>query len=884
MKIFTAIGISLFFSLNIFAQNNIPSYMPTNGLVGWWPFNGNANDESNNGNNGTVNGATLTTDRFGISNKAYHFIRDLNQSINLNSINLPNDFAISCWYKKENNFGVQNLVSKYSSSGGYCLIFGEGILYAHTNYGTGFGDVCSTPWSSDLNIWHQAVLNLQTGIISFYIDGQLIWQCTNMNSSIPNTDMTYIGRQSGTLNENFEGSIDEIGIWNRALTPQEITALYQGASTPTITSGGNLGINTNTPHPSAALDITDTQRGLLIPRMTASQRNNISNPAEGLMVYQTNDSSGFWFYNVQSWSNINSKGIKGDQGEQGPQGEQGIQGFLPNGTTAGNTPFWNGTSWVTNNSNIYNNGGNVGIKTSTPNASAALEINSTNSGLLPPRMTAAQRDSIANPVAGLIVYCTNCGITGDMQYYDGSAWRSMNMGLGVAAVLPPAVLTSLISNISTTTITCGGNVTDTGSSAVSVRGVCWSTSPIPTVSLSTKTTDGSGLGIFESNLTNLSPNTTYYLRAYASNSSFTRYGNELSFTTSSIVLPFVNTNSVSNITQISATCGGLVSNDGGASVISRGISWSTSPNPTNALSTKTVDGTGIGGFSSSISGLTANTTYYVRAYASNSIGLSYGSEKIFTTQGLTVPVLTTSTATSITFNSALSGGDISSDGGSLVSSRGLCWDTLPSPTINNQKTTDGSQTGSFTSSLTGLVAGKTYYIRAYAVNGVGVAYGNEVSFTTDALPYIGQAYGGGIIFYIDGSGQHGLIAATSDQGVAVWGCYGSSMPGAQSAAIGTGAINTAAIMANCGGSGIAARLCDNLVLNGYSDWFLPSKDELVVMYQNRTLIGGFQSGYYWSSTEAYPEYAWFYGIYQGNIYSSFEKKYNNYYVRAVRAF
>ena len=97
-----------------------------------------------------------------------------------------------------------------------------------------------------------------------------------------------------------------------------------------VSSAQNVGIGTNTPHPSAALDITDTQRGLLIPRMTASQRNNIQNPAEGLMVFQTDDSTGFWFYSGQKWSTINSKGIKGYQGEQGqvgPQGNQGEQGI-----------------------------------------------------------------------------------------------------------------------------------------------------------------------------------------------------------------------------------------------------------------------------------------------------------------------------------------------------------------------------------------------------------------------------------------------------------------------------------------------------------------------------------------------------------------------------
>lgn len=133
-------------------------------------------------------------------------------------------------------------------------------------------------------------------------------------------------------------------------------------------------------------------------------------------------------------------------------------------------------------------------------------------------------------------------------------------------------------------------------------------------------------------------------------------------------------------------------------------------------------------FSYSFTGLTAGNTYYVRAYATNNEGTAYGEEVSFVM--LNVPTVTTTTVSSIANTTATSGGNVISDGGATVSARGVCWSTSHNPTTSNSKTTNGTGTGSFTSSLTGLTAGTTYYVRAYATNSAGTAYGNEVSFTT----------------------------------------------------------------------------------------------------------------------------------------------------------
>jgi hypothetical protein len=149
-----------------------------------------------------------------------------------------------------------------------------------------------------------------------------------------------------------------------------------------------------------------------------------------------------------------------------------------------------------------------------------------------------------------------------------------------------------------------------------------------------------------------------------------------------------------------------------------------------------------------------------------------------------------------------------------------------------------------------------------------------------SLLNIGQSYGGGIIFYVDGTGQHGLIAAPSDQSSGVWGCAETSI--ATSTAIGTGQANTTAIVNGCTDTGIAAKICNDLDLNGYNDWFLPSKDELNQMYLHKAAIGGFADYGYWSSSEFSADNAWLQGFGDGsqpNISKS-----STFNVRAVRAF
>jgi M6 family metalloprotease-like protein len=197
-------------------------------------------------------------------------------------------------------------------------------------------------------------------------------------------------------------------------------------------------------------------------------------------------------------------------------------------------------------------------------------------------------------------------------------------------IIPPAVTTTVPSAIQSTSAATGGNVSSDGGATVTARGVCWGLTANPAVSGS-HTSDGSGTGSYSSSLGGLSPNTTYHVRAYATNSLGTGYGTDIAFTTSQgIVLPAVTTLAPSSVTATGAAAGGNVSSDGGATVTARGVCWGLTANPAFSGS-HTTDGAGTGSYSSSLGGLSSNTTYHVRAYAANSLGTAYGGDIPFTT-------------------------------------------------------------------------------------------------------------------------------------------------------------------------------------------------------------------------------------------------------------
>ena len=226
-----------------------PAYVPTNGLVGWWPFSGNANDESGNGNDGTVNGATLTTDRFGTANAAYDF-DGVNDFIDISSIagsiQDSNGFTLNCWFNSgfnttttawDNAIFSANFQSPMDNIFRICLNYSGqvylGVANSGITYGTGLND----------NQWHMLTFTREPGAASqsyyIYLDQTLIGSGSAVIAWETATIFA-IGAEhdDGTTNDFYTGLIDDIGIWNEALTECEISDLYTSSSINTVTQTG----------------------------------------------------------------------------------------------------------------------------------------------------------------------------------------------------------------------------------------------------------------------------------------------------------------------------------------------------------------------------------------------------------------------------------------------------------------------------------------------------------------------------------------------------------------------------------------------------------------------------------------------------------------------
>lgn len=342
----------------------------------------------------------------------------------------------------------------------------------------------------------------------------------------------------------------------------------------------------------------------------------------------------------------------------------------------------------------------------------------------------------------------------------------------------PTVTTAAVSDIATNWATCGGNVIHDGDTAVIARGVCWSTSQNPTIA-DAHTTDGTGTGSFTSTITGLIPSTIYSARAYATTREGTSYGEEVTFTTAAS-------------THIGTTCGDyLIVGENSYTTHPYGNQcWMTqnlrntngseffnwfdaiASCPTGWHLPSADEWASLGSFVDNNNSQDSYIPlffegiddkqfwqsdnmpyYYDNNYIVALVSYIYGRHidaytgmGYFAHEGVDIgvlvryirdgnaaallPTVITSAASGIAATSAISGGNVTDDGGATVTARGVCWSTSQNPTIANAHTTDGIGTGFFTSNITGLTPNTTYYVRAYATNFEGTSYGQEVSLHT----------------------------------------------------------------------------------------------------------------------------------------------------------
>jgi len=375
------------------------------------------------------------------------------------------------------------------------------------------------------------------------------------------------------------------------------------------------------------------------------------------------------------------------------------------------------------------------------------------------------------------------GLTGGTSYnfllvpftWDGTNAATYNYlttsapTASATAITNPAITTTTaISAITSSSASSGGSGITANGGTISAKGVVWNTSTAPTTANSS-TTDGTGTASFSSSLTSLSAQTLYYVRSYATNDVGTAYGNELTFYTLSneptaAASSFTATANGSSQIDLSWTAGTFP----GAGASNSGYIILRRIDSTNPTTTSVTDGiapaslslpsgttlvtTITAGTTTSYNhtGLAASTQYnYIiipftwngsNAATYNYYLTSAPNANATTDAGFPTVDITTA-ASSITNNSASSGGSDLIEGGSAITAKGVAYNTTGTPTTANNTTSNGSGTANFTSSLTGLSAQTLYYVRAYVTNSAGTGYGNEISFRTLSNPATAQASG-----------------------------------------------------------------------------------------------------------------------------------------------
>jgi hypothetical protein len=363
-------------------------------------------------------------------------------------------------------------------------------------------------------------------------------------------------------------------------------------------------------------------------------------------------------------------------------------------------------------------------------------------------------NDVATTTIGTAFTSSITGLTANTKYFarayatnsTGTTYGQEITFYSASGVAAPTVVTTGATVSAATTATFAAEITGTGTTEITANGFVWATTTAPTTANSKVVSTLAKSGVFTGNLTSLVAGTTYYVRAYVTNLSGTFYGNEI------ILDARLSTTAAASVTANSATLAGNILALGGSTLTAAGVVMGTATAPTlaNTVYTLATAPTATGVYTMpSVTGLTAATKYFVRAYATTASGTIYGNEVNFSTADVTpavLPTLTTNAVATASTTSIITGGTISSNGNGSITTSGVVWSTASGATVTaatNAKTTDGPTggvTGTFNSTITApalplvgsMAPGSTYYIRAYATNAAGTAYGNEVTFNYPA--------------------------------------------------------------------------------------------------------------------------------------------------------
>lgn len=333
-------------------------------------------------------------------------------------------------------------------------------------------------------------------------------------------------------------------------------------------------------------------------------------------------------------------------------------------------------------------------------------------------------------------------------------------------------------------------------------------------------------------------------------------------------LPSVVTLEIDNLTYNSVESGGSIISNGGTSIISCGVVWSTNENPT-INDFKTTDVLSVSEFTSSITNLEPNTTYYLKAYATNSKGTSYGNQISFTTNQLILPVVNT---ISFDYNYNLQCevvGEIITDNGIPIITSGFVYNEGQASqninlNLNNGISINNTNTliGNFFSSFSALMFTGSYVsVRAFATNSQGTSYGNVLEVYVPHIIHVGDQIGGGTVFLVIGPHLGLVVAEMAGNDLVNWGCLGVNVQNTFNdvfqGEFNSDKINNTHINAACNGN-FAVNMCLNLTQGGYNDWYLPSKDELNALYDcySQGYLPDLQDKKIWSSTQYDSQKAW----------------------------